>query len=99
MNYIYKLVKTHETVPWYEVAEIYQDSVSYFFSNNRQFVLMVHKETSIENLSNEAGKAALTARFTKKRSRGKKSSIVWTLAQLLKNFISRKPAGMLPALN
>jgi hypothetical protein len=31
MNYIYKLVKTHETVPWYEVVEIYQDSVSYFF--------------------------------------------------------------------
>ncbi|MDQ5987040.1 MAG: hypothetical protein CSYNP_02776 [Syntrophus sp. SKADARSKE-3] len=30
MDYIYKLAKRQETPPWYEVAEIYQESVSYF---------------------------------------------------------------------
>lgn len=59
MNYIYKLVKNHEMVPWHEVAEIYQDSVSYYFFRRTPVCVNGSHESFQEELAKRGWKSGI----------------------------------------
>ena len=93
MNYIYKLVKNHETVPWYEVAEIYQDSVSYYFFRRTPVCVNGSHESFQEELAKLGWKSGIINIVYRKKVKGQEIIDCLAFGSAFKKVFEQETGG------
>jgi hypothetical protein len=93
MKYVYKLVKNYETVPWYEVAEIYQDGVSYYFFRRTPVCIDSSHETFQEELAKRGWKSGIVNSVYREKVKGQEIIDCLAFGSAFKKVFERETGG------
>jgi len=93
MHSIYKLVKNHETVPWYEVAEIYQDGFSYYFFKRTPVCIDGSPESFQEELTKRGWKSGIINIVYRERVKGQEIIDCLNFGAAFKKVFVEKTGG------
>jgi hypothetical protein len=93
MHYIYKLVKNYEAVPWYELAEIYEDGVSYYFFRQTPVCTDGSQETFKEELARRGWKSGIVNSVYREKVKGQEFIDCLSFGAAFKKVFEQETGG------